>query len=105
MPQSDLAGYSKQELLDLKDLIDRELEQRRRAQLKEAQNEIEDVAERYGVALADLLTGIVGEPEGESEAVYRHPQDPTKRWAGRGRRPKWIKEWQARGGSLDQLRR
>ncbi len=106
MVEFDLSTYSKQELMDLKQEIDQELAVRRRKNLKTAHNEVENIADKYGVTIADLISEIIGEPEEEvGQALYRHPHDPTKRWSGRGRRPNWVKEWQARGGSLDELRR
>lgn len=34
---------------------------------------------------------------------YRHPTNPGQTWTGRGRRPAWVNEWLAGGGSLDDL--
>jgi ParB/RepB/Spo0J family partition protein len=35
---------------------------------------------------------------------YRHPDHPTSTWSGRGRQPKWVREWIEGGKSLDDLR-
>jgi DNA-binding protein H-NS len=35
---------------------------------------------------------------------YRNPDDATQQWTGRGRQPKWIKEWLEADKSLDLLR-
>ena len=40
----------------------------------------------------------------EPAAVYRHPDDPSKTWSGRGRRPGWVNEALDAGRSLDDLR-
>ena len=35
---------------------------------------------------------------------YRHPDDTTQQWSGRGRQPEWFKEWVDAGKSMDLLR-
>jgi DNA-binding protein H-NS len=35
---------------------------------------------------------------------YRHPDNADNQWTGRGRQPKWVKEWVESGKSLDKLR-
>jgi DNA-binding protein H-NS len=32
---------------------------------------------------------------------YRHPDDASQQWTGRGRQPKWVKEW-VDGGKVDR---
>lgn len=34
---------------------------------------------------------------------YRHPDNPSLTWTGRGRKPAWVVEWLDNGGTLDQL--
>jgi len=102
----DLSSYSRQDLIKLRKQVEHELESRRRIDQRSARQELKDIAEKYGMSLADLITGIgSGEGRGpKGEIVFRHPQDPAKGWSGRGRKPKWIKEWEASGRSLDELR-
>jgi hypothetical protein len=38
------------------------------------------------------------------KAEYIHPENPDLCWTGRGRKPKWVENWLAAGGTLDQLR-
>lgn len=38
-----------------------------------------------------------------SEVKYRHPQEHTLTWSGRGRQPKWVDAYLANGGSLVSL--
>jgi len=43
--------------------------------------------------------------KGNTVAVrFRHPDNETQQWTGRGRQPKWVKEWVEGGKSLDKLR-
>lgn len=101
----DLSKHSRQDLLDLRERVNRELSQRRTQDKQEARRELRQVAERYGFALGDLVTGTTTSPGRTGRIQYRHPEDPSKTWTGRGRKPNWLKEWEANGGSLDALRR
>ncbi len=101
----DLSKFNSSELQQLKKDIDKELKRRHKQDVKEAQKELKNVAERYGLTLQDLL-GSTGPKAGKpgAGARYRHPDDPNKGWSGRGRKPAWIKEWEAKGRSLDDLK-
>ncbi|MCC5809295.1 MAG: H-NS histone family protein [Ectothiorhodospiraceae bacterium] len=101
----DLSKFNSNELQQLKKDIDKELKRRHKQDVKEAQKELKNVAERYGLTLQDLLGS--GGPKNSKQGAgmrYRHPDDPTKGWSGRGRKPAWIKEWEGKGRSLDDLK-
>lgn len=101
----DLSTYSQQELIRLRKQVEQELESRRRIDRRTARQEVKDIAERYGISLADLLTGSSTQPKPPGgRLAYQHPSDPSKNWSGRGRKPNWLKEWEASGRSLDELR-
>lgn len=101
----DLTKYSTPDLNQLKKDIDKELKKRRRQDVKEAQKELKQVAEKYGLAVTELVPGSATKSTAKAGSVrFRHPEDPAKGWSGRGRKPAWIKEWEAKGRSLDELR-
>ncbi|MCO6440668.1 MAG: H-NS histone family protein [Nitrococcus mobilis] len=101
----DLSKYTFDELQWLKKDIDKELTSRRKLDAKKAQQELKSVAERYGFTLNELISGQTAKLTLANTAVrFRHPEDADKIWSGRGRKPAWIKEWEARGHSLDELR-
>ena len=101
----DLSKYSSEELRQLQSEIDSELKSRRREDAKLAQKELKSVAEKYGFSLNDLVGGTSPKAAGKSSTVrFRHPDDPSKVWSGRGRKPVWIKEWEQSGRSLEKLR-
>lgn len=101
----DLSKYDSRELQQLKKDIDKELRRRRKQDVKEAQKELKSIADRYGLTVSDLVAGA-GVKSGKTKATvrFRHPDDPSKGWSGRGRKPAWIKDWEAKGRSLDDLR-
>ena len=101
----DLSKYTSEELQRLKRDIDKELASRRTMDLKEAQKELKSVAERYGFSLTELVSEqpVTLAPT-TGQVWFRHPRDSHKIWSGRGRKPVWVKEWEASGHSLDELR-
>ncbi len=101
----DLSRYSASELQQLKKDIDKEIRDRRKQDVKEAQKELKNLADRFGLTVTDLVAGAAGKgPTSKAPAQYRHPDDPTKGWSGRGRKPAWIKEWEAKGRSIKELK-
>lgn len=102
----DLSKYSVSDLKQLKKDIDREMESRRKADARRAQQELKEVADKYGFSLNEL----VGSPtttratRGKTPPKFRHPSDSGKTWSGRGRKPVWVKEWEQAGKSLEDLR-
>jgi DNA-binding protein H-NS len=34
---------------------------------------------------------------------YRNPNPPHQSWSGRGKQPKWIREWLAEGNAVEDL--
>lgn len=102
----DLSKYDPQQLKQLKKDIDKELNRRRKEDVKEAQKELKNLADRFGITIQDLVAGAVGTKTGRKATAvrFRHPDDPSKGWSGRGRKPAWIKDWEAKGRSLDDLK-
>ena len=104
----DLGKLSSDELRQLRKDIDKEISARRRDEQKKAKQELKQVAERYGFSVEELVGGAGGgrKARGASKAgvAFRHPSDPGKTWTGRGRKPNWVKDWEAAGRSLDELR-
>lgn len=102
----DLSKYDSQGLRQLKKDIDKELGSRRKEDAKRAQQELKSVAEKYGFSLNELVSGqpVRTARGGGGTARFQHPEDPSKTWSGRGRKPSWIKDWESSGRSLEKLR-
>ncbi len=99
----DISGYTTQQLNQLKKDIDKEIQGRRKDDAKRAQQEMKQVAERYGFTLSDLVGGSASKTRAKAKVRYQHPADAGKTWSGRGRKPMWVKEWEAAGRSLNEL--
>ena len=102
----DLSKYTSEELRQLTSDIEAELKSRRRDDAKKAQKELKNVAEKYGFSLTELVNGSAAAKTARKAGTvrFRHPDDPTKVWSGRGRKPVWVKEWEGAGRSLEKLR-
>lgn len=94
-------------LIDLKDLLNRlplEIKRREKEEKAKVRKEIEALAAAHGFSLDDLLGGVSEPKVKKAVAVkYRHPENADLAWTGRGRQPKWVANFIASGGNLDQL--
>lgn len=114
----DLATLSHGELQKLKIKIEKEIEGRNKKQRSQAMDEIKAIVAKYGLNLNEVIgNAIVRKPQnGAAKAatksaktptviLFRHPDNPALTWSGgRGRRPQWIKDWEASGRTLDEAR-
>ena len=104
----DLSTMTVAQLNDLLQKIPAEIKRRAAKEKTEVLKELKKVAERHGYSLDQLLgkeAKVRGPKSGATVAVkYRHPQDSSQQWTGRGRQPKWVQAWLAGGGKIDQLK-
>lgn len=102
---TDLSKYSLEDLLGLQKQVATEIDSRRSAEKAKAQKEIMDLASRYGLAVqfaggAAPKAAKAPKVKGTVAVKYRHPQDSSLTWTGRGRSPVWVADWKAKNGSL-----
>ena len=101
---TELETLSLDELLSLQARVAKEIDARRAAESANAKKEVMQLAARYGLAIqfagsVETKTKAV-KAKGTVAAKYRHPQNPSLTWTGRGRSPVWVAEWKAKHGSL-----
>ena len=105
----DLSTLSVAELREMQQLIPAEIKKREAAEKAEILNEVRAFAKARGYAIEDLLVNKepkiakVGAPSGKVKVKYRHPNDESLEWTGRGRTPKWVQSWTENGGTLEAL--
>jgi DNA-binding protein H-NS len=101
----DLSNMSLGDLRNLQEQIKQEMKKREVQEVQKAREQILAIAQSVGVPLKDLMAATGRGSKGATVAVrYRHPDDSNLQWTGRGRQPKWVKEWVEGGKSIDDLR-
>ena len=92
------------ELRQLQEQIKRELKTREQSDRAKALEQIHAIAHSVGLPVMELVGGGVRARTGPVAPRYRKPADASQLWTGRGRQPKWVKDWLDAGKSLDLLR-
>lgn len=98
----DLDTLSLDELKKLRKDLDAAIRNYEDRKKKAALAELEAKAAELGFSLNDL-TAAGGRGRKVNPPKYRHPDDSTLTWSGRGRQPDWYKEIIAAGTSPEEL--
>ena len=56
----------------------------------EARANLDAIAKEMGYSLSDLIGSEVKPTRTPAAAKYRHPENPSLTWSGRGRKPLWF---------------
>ena len=102
----DLSKLSIEEMQELAREIENEIVTRREADRERVLQQMRDLAGSLGMTLEDFLRQERGRGRGAGPAVavkYRHPEDSSLTWSGRGKRPNWVNEHLNSGKSLEEL--
>jgi DNA-binding protein H-NS len=98
----DLSKFTIPELQEIAQDIEKEIVERRELAKQKVLEQMRELAGSIGMTPEELLgTGDKG--RAKVEAKYRHPDDASLTWSGRGKRPNWINEALALGKTLDDL--
>lgn len=105
----DLSTFDFSNLLQLRADVDAEIRRRESEEKAKAAKQVLELIRTHGLDIEDLATksaklGTVGAAARKPvEAKYRHPDDASLSWTGRGRKPLWVVSWLDSGKSLDDL--
>jgi DNA-binding protein H-NS len=101
----DLSTLTVSQLRDLQQQIPAELKRREAQDKIKVLNEARAFVKARGYALEELIAkeAKVKVATGKVKVKYRHPENAALEWTGRGRQPKWVAEWVAKGGTMDAL--
>ncbi|WP_430463668.1 H-NS family nucleoid-associated regulatory protein [Tabrizicola sp.] len=100
----DIKSLSLEELKELSSNIDRAIADYEERRKREALAKLEITARSLGFSLSELVGEgkLVGKRK-RASVKYRHPDNATLTWTGRGRQPRWVKLLLSSGGSLSDL--
>lgn len=100
----DLSNLSLGELRTLQEDIKKQMKKREQDDLVKAREQILAIAQSVGVSVKELVGTGLRAKTGTVAVRYRNPNDASQQWTGRGRQPKWVKEWTDSGKAMDLLR-
>ena len=107
MAKVDLKSLSLTELKALNVRVEKAIERHGKKQKGKALALVKAKAKELGFSLDELTSGAPTKKttaKKATKAAYRHPNDASKTWAGRGARPLWLKEALNSGKSLDDFK-
>lgn len=102
----DLSRQSLRDLVELRRQIEEELRRRHARDPGNTEYHLRDLADEWGTAVADLLSGYASESKHHPQVNprrYQHPFDPRLTWSGTGAKPDWVRQWERSGHSLSEL--
>lgn len=90
----NLQNLTFEELKEERAAIDAELQKRQSKEKSDARKKIVELAQSHGIKLDELA---------EQTKMYVNPENPWEKWAGRGRKPKWLVAALKEGKTLEEL--
>jgi DNA-binding protein H-NS len=90
----DIDGLDIEELAKLRDDVTAKLAEK----VAKRQQELQEELERVGALSRP------GKAAAPARAAYRHPNKPELVWSGRGSQAKWVTDYLAGGGRLEDLK-
>ena len=100
----DLSNLSLAELRAMQEDIKKQMKKREQDDLVKAREQILAIAQSVGVSVKDLVGAGIRAKSGTVAVRFRNPADASQQWTGRGRQPKWVKQWADSGKSMDLLK-
>ncbi|MDD5394336.1 MAG: H-NS histone family protein [Thiothrix sp.] len=100
MSNIDISSLSVAELAALKGSIESIIEGRRESELLDLRQTFEDMAEKAGFTLEEVMQAAPTKKRAAVLPKYRNPDNHEQTWSGRGRKPGWVEALIAAGGDL-----
>jgi DNA-binding protein H-NS len=99
-----LEEFSIPELEELGERVAKQIEVKREKLKQLAFEEIEQLAEKHGLTLKEVLqAGHKPRKRQPPKQKYRNPDKPSQTWSGRGKKPGWVEKALEQGKSLKDL--
>lgn len=91
MPAPNIDKLSYKELLELELKVAAAIDTKKKEEKASIRRKMAQLAANSGFDLDELVGSKRGTRKGSTVAPkYRHPQDPSMTWSGRGRQPLWL---------------
>ena len=103
MTEIDLAELSLAELKTLQKDVEKAIKTFEERQRKEALAAAEAAAREKGFSLHELMGAAAKPAKKSAPPKFRHPENPSLTWSGRGRQPAWFKEALEAGKTPEDL--
>lgn len=102
---------SESSVADLEHLVKeakKQIEARKEQEINDARIHVRELAASLGITLEELLVKPtkpvrVGKAIKKAEIKYRNPNNEEETWAGRGKKPTWLKEAIDGGATLEDF--
>lgn len=103
MAKNDFSGMTLKQMVDMHDKLGAAIEEKRKDDREDAKRALEELAEKRGFTLSDLI-GAGGRKKGGKVAIkYQNPENRSETWTGRGRTPRWLAEKLKKGSKREQF--
>ena len=101
----NLDKLSIQELKAVLDNAEKQIESRKKTELKSVRKQVKDIIKDNGYTPGDIFPALKTstKPKAKVPPKYRNPKDADQTWTGRGRKPKWVEELLNKGKNLDSF--
>ena len=103
MTDINLHDLSLKELKQLEKDVQKAIASFEERQKSEARAKLEEQARSMGFTLAELVGLEVKKQRAPAQPKYRHPENASLTWTGRGRKPQWFIEAIAAGQTPESL--
>ena len=103
MAEFDIETLSLKELKSLQKDLAKTISTSEARQKSEARAKLEAIAKEMGYSLSDLTGVEATATRAPAAAKYRHPENPSFTWSGRGRKPQWFVDALFSGKTLGDL--
>lgn len=104
MKDTQLQKMNFKDLVDLRNRIDRILQEKREQERSDLREHFRQLAAAKGIAWNEIVGTAKGRARGTVAAKYADPKDPTMTWTGRGRMPKWLAAKIKGGAKLENFK-
>lgn len=101
----DLSTFSLAQLRDLQAQVSEQFKAREKDEIANVRKQILELARSVGMTPEEVLNVKGGQKTTKPVAArYRNPADAEQVWSGRGRQPRWVKEYvETPGNTIESL--